>query len=226
MKFIVIGLGNFGASLSNNLTMMGHEVIGVDNNPEKVAMQKDFITSSICLNTTEQSSLDLLPLDEADAVIVAIGEDFGAAVMTTALLKQKKVKRLIGRATSEIHKTVLRAIDVDEILNPEADSADRTAKRLEIKNAIDSFCISGEYYICEIIIPGLYVNKSIADCDLKGRLNLNLIAVKRKSENNHLLSKYTDKEKVFINPENEFIFEENDIIVVFGKFKDIKLVFP
>ncbi|MEM4250192.1 MAG: TrkA family potassium uptake protein, partial [Candidatus Nitrosotenuis sp.] len=125
MKFIVIGLGNFGSSLASRLTSMGHEVIGVDSDMRKVESSKDKITHVIKLDSTDTTAINTLPLREIDVAIIAIGEDFGASIMTTALLKQNNVKRLISRALSPLHEKVLEAIGVSEIIHPEQESADR-----------------------------------------------------------------------------------------------------
>ncbi|MFD2513241.1 NAD-binding protein [Pontibacter locisalis] len=100
MKFIIIGLGYFGSSLSIKLTDMGHEVIAVDKDLEKVTMYKDRITHTGALDATSIQALSTLPLRETDVVLVGIGEDFGASVMAVANLKQLQVKKLIGRAIS------------------------------------------------------------------------------------------------------------------------------
>jgi len=130
MKYIVIGLGNFGASLACRLTSMDNEVIGVDNNMQKVEELKNKITHTISMDATELSALSTLPLKDSDAVIVAIGESFGASVTIAALLQEMKPKRIIGRAFTQLHATVLKALGVSEVVNPEQDFAQHFAKRL------------------------------------------------------------------------------------------------
>lgn len=107
MKFLIIGLGNFGVSLAEKLTMQGHEVIGVDKRMEKVAAYKEKITHTICLDATDENVFKTLPLRNTDVVIVAIGEDEGANIMVTALCKDAEVKRLISRAVNRLHEKVL-----------------------------------------------------------------------------------------------------------------------
>ncbi|MDM1504191.1 TrkA family potassium uptake protein, partial [Myroides marinus] len=114
MKYIIIGLGNFGASLAQKLTEQGNEVIGVDKSMARVDAYKDMISHTICLDSTEQYMMSGLPLANTDIVIVAMGEDQGANIMTTAVLKNLNVKRLISRAISPVHENVLQAIGVDE----------------------------------------------------------------------------------------------------------------
>src|SRR5690554_1236994 len=105
MKYIILGLGNFGRALAIQLTERGHEVIGADKSMTKVEQLKEKVTHTICMDTTDVDAVEALPLKDVDAVIVAIGEDEGASLLTTALLKQLQVKRIIGRVVSDLQKT-------------------------------------------------------------------------------------------------------------------------
>ena len=107
MKFIVIGLGNYGSALATGLTAMGQEVIGIDGNREKTEMFKDVISQTICLDSTNENALATLPLKECDYAIVTIGEDFGASIMTTALLKKAGVNNLVSRAINPLHQKLI-----------------------------------------------------------------------------------------------------------------------
>lgn len=89
MKYIIIGLGNFGSSLAVKLTQMGHEVVGVDSQMSKVEALKEKITHTICLDTTDELAVGHLPLLEADIVMVCIGEDEGSNLLTTALMNRQ-----------------------------------------------------------------------------------------------------------------------------------------
>jgi trk system potassium uptake protein TrkA len=127
MKFIVFGLGNFGASLSSKLVSLGHEVVGVDIKMSLVEKFKDAITHTVALDAGSPEAVKSLPLEEADVVINTIGENEGANIMLTALLKQISVKRLICRVISPLQKTVLEAMNIQEFVHPEEDSAERLA---------------------------------------------------------------------------------------------------
>lgn len=100
MKYIIIGLGNFGASLAQKLTKTGNEVIGVDSQMGKVNALKEKITHTICLDATDEQAISHLPVSGTDVVMVCIGEDEGANILATALMKRSKAKRLISRAVS------------------------------------------------------------------------------------------------------------------------------
>ena len=130
MKYIIIGMGNFGAYLAMRLTEMGHEVIGVDNNENRTELIKDKVTHVVTLNATDPQAVKNLPARDTDVVIIAIGEDVGASILSTAIFKQLQAKRIIARAINSLHETVIRSIGVDEIIHPEEETADRLSKRL------------------------------------------------------------------------------------------------
>ncbi|NLK53679.1 MAG: TrkA family potassium uptake protein, partial [Bacteroidales bacterium] len=122
MKYIVIGLGYFGSNLASRLTSMGHEVIGVDNHPERLDELKDSVTTVMKMDATNVNAVRSLPLDDADAVIVAIGEDVGSSILAASILKNLKVKRIIGRAIHQTHHSILNQIGIDEVVMPLEDS--------------------------------------------------------------------------------------------------------
>ena len=121
MKYLVIGLGNLGRAIAKDLTRVGNEVIGVDMDLHRVDMLKNDIAGAVALDSTDKEALSTLPLSEMDAIIVTFGKDFGTSVQTVALLKSQDAGKLIVRAISSIHETVIRAIGVSEIITPEKD---------------------------------------------------------------------------------------------------------
>ena len=102
MKYIIIGLGNYGSVLAEELSALGHEVIGVDTNERRVDVLKDKIATSFIIDATDEQSLSVLPLKDVDVVIVAIGENFGASIRVVALLKKNGVKHIYARAVDEV----------------------------------------------------------------------------------------------------------------------------
>ena len=131
MKYIIIGLGNYGGVLAEELSVLGNEVIGVDRNPHHVELLKDKIATSFIMDVTDEEALSALPFKEVDVVIVAIGENFGASVRVVAMLKKLGAKRIMARAVDEVHKMILEAFDLDRILTPEKEAA-RSLVRLPI----------------------------------------------------------------------------------------------
>ena len=221
MKYIIIGLGNFGSTLAMELTAMGHEVIAIDKNMSKVDTYKNHITHTICLDATDQQALHTLPLKETDVVVVGIGEEFGASVMTTALFKQLNVKRIIGRAISPIHQKVLEALGIDQIVRPEQEAAERLAKRLEMKGVIDSFDITDDYNIIEATVPDRYVGRSVAESNIRNEFSVNVLTLLRAQEGIKLWSNKKPRRVVGV-VSADTSFHEGDVMVLFGRIKDIE----
>lgn len=222
MQFIIIGLGNFGAALGIRLTALGHEVIGVDNDMQKVNAIKDKITHAVQLDSTDLQAIKTLPYQNCDVAVVSIGEDFGASILTTALLKQLEVKRLISRAMSPLHETVIQAIGVDEIVHPEVDSADRLAKKLEIKGVVDSFFLSEKYNIIEATVPERYVGCTIGEADFRETYKINILTIIRGKDVPNPFGGYSKKKKVIGVVDGNTRFEKDDILVLFGHINDIQ----
>lgn len=222
MKFIIIGLGNFGSSLAQKLTNTGHEVIGVDTKMSKVESLKEKITHTICLDSTDVQAVKHLPLQDTDVVMVCIGEDEGASILTTALMQQLKVKRLISRAVSPLHETILEAMEVKEIVHPEEETAERWAKKFNISGVVDSFDLPGEHHIIEAKVPKKFINKTIGEIDVRKNYNVTVLTTIRQTTEKNLfgISKKVSKVQEIGNAKT--ILLENDIMVLYGKMKDIK----
>jgi len=222
MKYIIVGLGNFGGYLAARLTDLGHEVIGVDSREEKVEMVKDTITHAITMDATDVHAVKTLPLKDCHVVVIAIGENFGASIMVTAIFKQLKVKRLISRSINKVHETVIKAIGVDEIIHPEEDSAERMAKRLQMKGVLDSLDVSDDYNIIEVKVPSRYVGLTIAETKIRKDYNINILTLIKMKEKLNIFGVKSRIKKVagVVTPETKI--EEEDILLMFGHIKDLQ----
>lgn len=222
MKVIIVGLGYFGSSLAIRLTQLGHEVIGVDSSMDKVNQFKDVITHTIAMDASNMQALHTLPLKDTDVVLIGIGEDFGASVMAVANFKQLKVKRLIGRAISPLHQTVLEAIGVDKIIRPEQESAERLAKSLDIKGVIDSFELTEDYTIIEAHVPEKYVGKTLGNSNFRQKFQVNVLTIIRMKDDVNMFGKTQARPAAIGVVSPEMVFEKEDILVLFGKMDDIE----
>ncbi len=218
MKFIVIGLGNFGISLSTTLYELGHEVIGIDSRDELVQEYKDRLTGTVCLNSTIETALASQPICEVDAVIVAIGEDWAASIQTAALLKKRGVKRIIGRSLADLHEVVLGGLGITEIINPELTAAKVIANHIISKKVIHTLNLTDDISINEIEIPKIFVDQTVKDIDLKMRYDLTLMAVKHGEEQKSILPGVPAKTvwKVICDVPDDYRFAAGDHIVVSG----------
>lgn len=222
MKYIVVGLGIFGASIAEKLAGMGNEVIGVDINMSKVEAIKEKITHSLSLDATDVEAVKNLPLTGTDTVIIGIGEDKGANIMAAALMKQMNVKRLIARAVDPLQRMVLEAMGIDELIHPEKETADRWAQRLNLEGVVDSFELDSDFSIVETKIPKEYHEKTIKDLDLKRQFNLLVLTTMKVSRTRNDLGAYTESAAVQGIARADTILYKDEIMVLYGHNKDIK----
>jgi trk system potassium uptake protein TrkA len=222
MKFIVFGLGNYGASLSNKLVLLGHEVIGVDKRIELVEKWNHQITHAVALDATTPEGIKTLPLNDVDVVINAIGEDEGVNIMLSALLRQNGVKRIICRVTSPLQQTVLEAMNISEFVYPEGDSAERLAYKLDLKGVTDSFKISDKYKLVEIEAPARYVNKKIRDIDFILKYKIQPVTIIRTVQSKNLLGTFRKSKEVqgVLTPDTTL--EHGDHLLLFGSVEDLE----
>ncbi len=222
MKYIIVGLGNFGASLAQKLSAQGNEVIGIDTRMEKVDLYKELISHTIQMDATEEYNVSGLPLEDTDVVIIAIGEDQGANIMTTALFKNMQVKRLISRAINPLHEKVLQAIGVDEIVHPEEETAERWAKKLCLNHVVDSFELSEDSSIIEANLPKEYIGKTIREVRFRSKFNILVLTIMKKSVVKSTLGKTRTALNVegIATPDQKL--EESDILVIYGSNKDLQ----
>ena len=222
MKYIIIGLGNFGASLAQKLTEKGNEVIGVDVLMDKVEALKDKITHAICLDSTDINAVSNLPLNDTDIVIVAIGEAKGALIMTTALMKQLKVRRLISRASDPLQQMVLEAIGVDEIIHPEEETAERWAKKLNLHGVIDSFELTGHYSVMEVTVPKKFEGKTLEEIALIQKYKVMVLTTMKIISVTNPLGVTKKIKQVQGVSASETVLNKGDVMVLYGNNSDIK----
>lgn len=222
MKYIIIGLGNFGSSLGEKLTQAGNEVIGVDTNMTKVNAYKEKISHTICMDATDSYTVSGLPLKDTDVVIVAIGEDQGANIMATAVLKKTNPKRLISRAITPLHETVLQAIGVDEIVHPEEETAERWAKKLCFQGVVDSFEVNDKFSIVEVKAKSEMIGKTLEEIKLRSKYNLIVLTIIREVKRQTFTGRLQNFPEVQGIATPQSSIDADDVLVIFGSNKDIK----
>jgi len=222
MKFIVIGLGNYGAALATKLVALGHEVIGVDTRMELVEKLNHQITHAISMDATSPEAIRELPLRDVDAVINSIGENEGVNIMATALLVQNGVQRIICRVTSPLQQTVLEAMNVKEFVYPEGDSAERMAYKLDLKGVTDSFKISDKFKLVEIELPRRYFDKKISEIDFLGRYRIQPVTVVREMETRNILGTIRTTRVVQGVLWPDTVLHKGDKLLLFGDVEDLE----
>lgn len=222
MRYIVIGLGYFGSNLATRLTSMGHEVIGIDHRPERMDELKDSVTTVMKMDSTSINAIRSLPLNDADAVIVAIGEDIGASILSASIMINLKVKRVIARAVNQVHQNILKQIGVEEVVMPLEDSAMHVASMLQLKNTLRLTELNDDYSVAEIIVPAKYAGHSLDTLSLTDRFSLRLIAVKVAPKEGLMTTIFRRDFKVDMSFDPHAPLGDKDVLVLAGKMVDIK----
>lgn len=220
MKYIIIGLGNYGGVLAEELTTLGHEVIGADSNEERVDSLKDKIATAFVLDATDEHALSALPIKTVDVVIVAIGENLGASIRVVSLLKLNKVKHIYARAVDNIHKAILEAFSLDKILTPENDAARELVQLLDMGIKIESFKVDDHYYVMKFKVSEKFVGFNINELNLDKDFNLKLIAVKRARQITNCVGVSVLERRVDNQVPEDYIVAEEDELVCYGRYKD------
>jgi trk system potassium uptake protein len=222
MKYIIVGLGHFGSSLGHKLTLMGHEVIGLDPDMAKVDANKNLMGHTICLNPSDLEAVSGLPIKESDAVIVCIGVNEGANILATAVMKQLQPKHLIVRAISPLHRTILEAMQVDDIVYLEEETAHRWAKKLNVRGVLDAYEVTGDYHIIEAVVPARCIGSTLEEVDFRNTYNISVLTTIKMVEVKNLIGITRKVKKVQDIASAKTLLEEGDIVLLYGKLKDIQ----
>ena len=220
-KFAVIGLGRFGTAIAQTLSGRGAEVLAIDNREEKIEEVKEEVAYAVCLDSTDAKALHAQNIQDMDAVVVAIGENFEALLLTTVLLKELNVKRIIARANGNHQRMILEKLGISEILSPETRVGITVAEQLLNPSIVTSLQLPDNYEIVEIKTPRELTSRTLAEIGLRNKYNLNLITLKREFE----VKKHGEpgiETHILGVPSSDTVLYETDTIIVFGKAHDIE----
>lgn len=183
-QIAIIGLGRFGQTVAKHLRNQGHEVLGLDNNQDRVDLISHELTHAVACDCTDEESLRALGLRNFDIVIVAIGHDVQASILTTVLLKEMGVPLVIAKASSELHGRTLAKVGADKVIYPERDMGARLAHSLLTGSETDFIELTSEYTMMELSAPPKLVGKSLRDANLRARFGISVMAIKSGEEIN------------------------------------------
>lgn len=202
-QFAVIGLGRFGSSVASSLYRLGYDVLAIDVNEEIVQKFSDRVTHVVQADTTDENVLKALGIRNFDVVVVAIGGDIQANLMTTVLLKENGVPYIVAKAQNDLHGKMLEKIGADRVVYPERDMGMRVAHNLASTNVLDYIELSPDLSLMEITVPHALEGLTLAEADLRARYQVNVVAVKR-------------GDNVLVPPDPGEKIQPQDVLVVIG----------
>lgn len=207
-SILLIGLGRFGRHMAIKLNELGHEVLAVDSDEEKINDVADIVTNAQIGDSTNIQFLKKLGIDNFDACIVTISGDFQSSLETTSLLKELGAKKVISRAERDGQAKFLLRNGADEIVYPEKQLAYWTAIRYTSDHIMDYIEIDNEHAIFEVAIPKEWIGKSIIEIDIRKKYNINILAFKENGKLNFA-----------VKP--DIILDENRSLLVIGEYKSL-----
>lgn len=207
-EFAVIGLGRFGGSICRALSEEGMEVMAIDTDEDKVNEFANVASHAVVGDSTDETVLKSLGIRNFDHVIVAIGDNIQASILTTLILKELGVKHITVKAQNDYHEKVLSKIGADRIVHPERDMGRRIAHKIISNNVLDYLELSDEHSIVEIVANDRLNGNSIIDLDIRAKYGINIVAVKRGKD-------------IIVSPQANEIIHKNDILIVIGADTDI-----
>ena len=181
-QFGVIGLGRFGSAMATTLTELGHDVIGVDVDVSRVRQLDDVITRAIQIDATDGKALRGAGMQDVDVAVVSIGENIEASVLVVMQLRDLEIPTIVAKAVTPVHGRILERLRVSRVILPERDMAIRLAHSLVMPNVIDYIELSRDFSIVEVLAPDAFVGRTLRQLELRPRLGLTLIAIKRQAD--------------------------------------------
>ena len=202
-SYVVVGLGRFGSETARQLHSLGCEVLAMDIMSEYVQQVANDVTHAVVGDSRDRDVLRALGVGDFDCGIVAIGDDLAASVLTTMNMKELGIKHLVCKAHDDTHRRVLEKLGADRVVIPEQENAARLARSLSSHNVLDYIELSEDHGIAEVPAPSVWNGKSLKDLNVRAKLGLNIIAVRRGGD-------------IHVSPAADFVVESGDVVVVLG----------
>lgn len=210
-QYIVFGLGRFGSSLAQTLCRMGHEVLAVDNDIERINEVSPFVTHAVQADATDEETMTSLGVRNFDAAVVSIGESVRDSILVSLLCKEKGVPYVVAKATDELHAKVLRKVGVDRVVFPERDMGERVAKSLASPGVLDLMNLTDDDLLADIVLPASWADKSIQTIDVRRKYHVSILAIHRGGS-------------MLMNLSADTVLQSGDALVLLGHKDDIAAV--
>ncbi len=209
--FAIIGLSTFGQYLATYLAERKFDVIVIDENEARVERVKSIVSKGIIADATDKSTLEKLGIDEADAVIVCLGESIDASLLVVLYLKEIGVGNIYVKVLTEEHARILKLIGVTNIIFPERDSAFTMAQTIDNTNVLDFIPLVEGHSIIDMTPPESFIGKTLGELDLRNKYGVQVIVIKEIAE-----------ATVIAIPRADHVVKTSDILFVLGSNDDLE----
>lgn len=202
-EIAVIGLGRFGGSIVMELSEMNVDVLVIDTDEARVNEYQDYYSEGIIGDSTDEAMLKSIGIDNYDNVIVAIGDNIQASILSTLILKDLGVKKVTTKAQNSYHGRVLEKIGADIVVHPERDMGRRIAHRLVSSSVVEYLEVSTNHSIIEYSANAKLENKRISDLNIREKFGISIIAINRDND-------------IIVSPDSQISILGGDILILIG----------
>ena len=195
-NILLIGLGRFGKHIALQLNKLGHEVMAVDSNEERINEILPIVTNAQIGDSTNTEFLKSLGIGNFDVCIVTIGGNFQNSLETTSLLKELGAKLVVSRAERDVQEKFLLRNGADEVVYPEKQVANWAAIRYTADHIRDYIEVDDAHAIFEVEVPEEWIGKTVGELDIRRKYSINIMATKENGKINMAVSPetvFTDK---------------------------------
>jgi hypothetical protein len=211
-NILLIGLGHFGKHIAMELNQLGHEVMAIDNDEEKVNDVLPYVTSAQIGDSTDSDFLESLGIRNFDVCIVTMSGNFQNSLETTSLLKELGAEFVVSAAKRDVQEKFLLRNGADRVVYPEKQMAKWTAIRYTSDHILDYIEVDDSYAIFEVQVPDNWIGKSIGKIDIRKKYNINILALKEYGKMN-----------MAITPDT--VLTSNISMLVLGDYKSLQKCF-
>ena len=183
-NILLIGTGRFGRHIAVQLYQLGHQVMAVDTNEERISDVLPYVTNAQIGDSTNAEFLRSLGIGNFDICIVTISGNFQNSLETTSLLKDLGARFVVARAARDVHAKFLLRNGADEVVYPEKQLAAWTAIRYSSDHIFDYIELNADHAIVEVAVPEAWAGRTVGDLDVRRKYGLNVLAVKRQGKMN------------------------------------------
>ena len=202
-EFLVIGLGRFGGGLATTLAELGHDVLGVDVDPKLVQSFANVLTHVVEADSTDMDAMQQVGAGDFATAVVAIGTEIEASILTTSVLVDLGVPKIVAKAVTEAHGTILERVGAHRVIFPERDMGVRVGHSLA-GAMIDYFQLDPGFALVETTAPKVIVGKTLAEAEVRRRYGITVVCIKPEG------GSFT-----YATPDS--VVQEGDILVVAGE---------
>ena len=209
---LLIGLGRFGKHMAMDLNRLGHEVMAVDLNEDRVNEILPYVTNAQIGDSTNEEFLESLGIGNYDLCVVAIGNNFQNSLETTSLLKDMGARLVVSRAERDVKAKFLLRNGADKVVYPERQMAKWAAIRFTADHILDFIEVDDTHAIFEVEMPRQWVGKTVGQLNIRQKYNINIVAIKRGENINMSIS-------------SETTLKEGETLLVIGEYKTLQRCF-